>query len=404
MKIIYTHEEPPRSFSKSIFLAGPTPRSKEVKSWRPEALELLKAKGYEGVVFVPEERDGNFDRFDANYDYERTPAWEHRMMSMADIILFWIPRDLDTLPGFTTNVEFGLQAHLGKIIFGAPVEAPKNKYLEFVSKKFDIRCPAYYTLNGTINATLERIAEGALRNDGEREIPLHVWRLRSFQNWYQAQKNAGNRLDGARIDWIGRPHSEPKLTYIVALKANIYVAQENRNKINEFVIIRPDISSILVYHRNKNLTKTEIVLIKEFRSPASTLDGFIWELPSGSSNRLNDPLDNAVEEIYEEIGLRISKDRLTNHGSRQLAGTVLTHKAHLFSVEITDKELEWLKAQKGLPRGADYPKNPTGEQAYTEIMTLKELLTNGLVDWSNIGMILYVLGNSEMFDEKDFLY
>ena len=42
------------SLKKSIFLAGPTPRSKEVKSWRPEAIRLLKEKGFDGVVFVPE--------------------------------------------------------------------------------------------------------------------------------------------------------------------------------------------------------------------------------------------------------------------------------------------------------------------------------------------------------------
>lgn len=390
MKVIYTHEEPPRSYSKSIFLAGPTPRTKEVKSWRVEALRILEAKGYDGIVFVPEDRDGNFDKFEANYDYDKTPAWEHRMMDMTDIILFWIPRDLNILPAFTTNVEFGLQAHLGKIIFGAPAEAPKNKYLQFVAKKFSIY-PGYYTLEGTINSVLESISEGALRNDGEREIPLHIWRLRAFQNWYQAQKNAGNRLDGAKIEWIGRPHREPKAIYMVALKANIHVTKENRNKLNEFVLLRPDISSILLYHRNTDLIRTEVVLIKEFRSPASTTDGFIWELSSGSSYRLHDPLDNAVEEIYEEIGLRISKDRLSSHGSRQLAGTVLGHKAHLFSVEITDSELEWIKKQQGIPRGADYPDNPTGEQAYTEVVTLREIMAKELVDWANIGMIRTVL-------------
>ncbi|MBI2064573.1 MAG: nucleoside 2-deoxyribosyltransferase domain-containing protein [Candidatus Yanofskybacteria bacterium] len=126
MQIVYTHEEPPQSFSKSIFLAGPTPRAKEVKSWRPEALELLKTKGYDGVVFVPEDRDSNFDEFDTGYDYEKTPNWEHRMMDMADIVLFWVPRNLDTMPAFTTNVEFGLQAHLGKIVLGAPRRRKRN--------------------------------------------------------------------------------------------------------------------------------------------------------------------------------------------------------------------------------------------------------------------------------------
>lgn len=390
MKIIHTHEEPPKSYSKSIFLAGPTPRTKEVKSWRLEALRILEEKGYDGVVFVPEDRDGDFDRFDANYDYERTPTWEHRMMDMADIILFWVPRDLTTLPALTTNVEFGLQAHLGKIIFGAPVEAPKNKYLQFVAKKFDLY-PGYYTLEGTINSALESISEGALRNDGECEIPLLIWRLRAFQNWYQAQKNAGNRLDGAKIEWISKVRKNPKAIFAFAIRPNIHISSENRNKVNDPVVFRLDISSVILYKKHPNQLDSEVVIIKEFRSAASTKDGFVWELPGGSSPHITDPLTVAVEETKEEVGLEINPDRLEYVGSRQMAATLSSHKSHAYSVELTDNELEWLKTQKGIPHGSDYPDNPTGEQAYTEVLTLREIMAKELVDWPNIGMIRTVL-------------
>ena len=75
---------------------------------------------------------------------------------------------------------------------------------------------------------------------------------------------------------------------------------------------------------------------------------------------------------------------------RQLAGTILAHKAHLFSAELTDEELTWLETQKGIPHGADLD-NPTGERAYTEIKTLGEILSENLVDWSNVGMICEAL-------------
>lgn len=39
---------------KSIFLADPTPRDKNTKTWRTEACEKLKALGFDGVVYVPE--------------------------------------------------------------------------------------------------------------------------------------------------------------------------------------------------------------------------------------------------------------------------------------------------------------------------------------------------------------
>src|SRR6266511_3357557 len=40
----------------SLFLAGPTPRSADVPSWRPEALNLLRGLGFAGTVLVPERR------------------------------------------------------------------------------------------------------------------------------------------------------------------------------------------------------------------------------------------------------------------------------------------------------------------------------------------------------------
>ena len=97
MKVIYAREEIPRVFSKSIFLAGPSPRSKDVKSWRPEALKELKSLGYDGVVFIPESRDGSY------FDYDEQIMWEHDAIGSSDCVLFWIPRDLEVLPGFTTN-------------------------------------------------------------------------------------------------------------------------------------------------------------------------------------------------------------------------------------------------------------------------------------------------------------
>lgn len=55
MEVIYALEDMPDTFTKSIFLAGPTPRNKdEVESWRPDALKILEDKGFDGVVFIPE--------------------------------------------------------------------------------------------------------------------------------------------------------------------------------------------------------------------------------------------------------------------------------------------------------------------------------------------------------------
>src|SRR5271157_3487310 len=90
MKIIYTGEEMPETITKSIFLAGPTPRNqKEQESWRPEAIKYLKDKGFDGVVFAPEGRDGKF-----KMDYDDQIEWEEKHLNVADCIAFWVPRDL----------------------------------------------------------------------------------------------------------------------------------------------------------------------------------------------------------------------------------------------------------------------------------------------------------------------
>lgn len=388
MHIVYTNEKPPESYSKSIFLAGPTPRTPDIKSWRPEALAILESFDYDGVVFVPEFRPGCKGEF----KYPDIPVWEHKMLDKADCILFWIPRKIETLPAFTTNIEFGLYAHSGKVIVGAPVEAERMKYLWFMADKF--RMPRSYNLSKTIEKALEMIGDGALRNGGETDIPLHIWRTNSFQSWYSAQKSAGNRLDGAKIEWIFKVGPNKNIVFYWAIHANIHVVSENRNKINEIVLSRFDISSILLYYSDpnhySNILNTQIVLVKEFRSPARTEDGFIHELPGGSSVISTNPQEVMAEELKEEVGLTIDPARLKEHGSRQLAGTLSTHQGTLFSYQLNWNEIKWLHDHAHQPHGADLD-NPTGERTWIEIKTVEEILSDAKSDWTTIGMISLVL-------------
>lgn len=56
MEVIYARQPLPDRVEASIFLAGPTPRSRATRSWRPEALDMLRDLGFSGHVFVPEDR------------------------------------------------------------------------------------------------------------------------------------------------------------------------------------------------------------------------------------------------------------------------------------------------------------------------------------------------------------
>lgn len=63
MQIVYAQEKYPHelTLSKSIFIAGPTPRDESTKSWRPEAIKYLEDIGYDGTVYIPEARDELID-------------------------------------------------------------------------------------------------------------------------------------------------------------------------------------------------------------------------------------------------------------------------------------------------------------------------------------------------------
>jgi 8-oxo-dGTP pyrophosphatase MutT (NUDIX family) len=387
MRVTYTGQPYPNSLTKAIFLAGPTPRSKDVASWRPEALRLLEALGYDGDVFVPENAPGTEPRS----DYDDCIEWEDRGLNLADCIVFWVPRELKDMPAFTTNDEWGFWKKSGKVVFGAPDWAAKIRYQRHYAAKYLV--PTSDTLEGALKEALAMIGDGALRFGGERDIPLLLWRTASFQSWHQAQRRAGNRLDGAKVEWTFRVGKDKRAIYCWAVHAKVWVASEHRYKSNEVIIGRPDISSVLMYRKGPNWRgddETDIVLVREFRSPASTADGFIRELPGGSSFKPGlDPLEIASEEVREETGLVIAPGRISAHGSRQLMGTFSTHKAHLFSVELTDDEIEGLRKEQDKSHG-DSAEGETGERTYVEVCTLTEILNGHLVDWSTLGMILQV--------------
>ena len=126
MKIVHALQP----LQKSIFLAGPTPRDANTPSWRPDALLLLRLYHFDGTIFVPEADD-----WAAHDSYDEQIRWEWEALDQASVILFWIPRDIVSMPAFTTNVEFGLKIGQGRCLFGHPKDAPKCSYLDALAKR-----------------------------------------------------------------------------------------------------------------------------------------------------------------------------------------------------------------------------------------------------------------------------
>jgi hypothetical protein len=269
MEIIYTGEEMPESFTSSIFLAGPSrrPDQKEMESWRNDAIKILEDKGYDGVIFCPETRDGKFDK---DFDYDNQIEWEHKHLNIADCIVFWVPRDVSLdengklkLPAFTTNVEFGAWCDSGKVVFGSPpdLEKHKNKYLKYYADFYNV--PSGETLTATLDEAMEMLEDGEERTGGERFVPLFVWRTPAFQSWYKAQKKAGNTLNHAELLYTFRPRYK-SFVFLWILKVNVHVESEDRDKDNEFVLSRTDTSSVCLWYDvvGDSILDNSVVLIK----------------------------------------------------------------------------------------------------------------------------------------------
>lgn len=330
MQIVYAGEEMPEKITKSLFLAGPTPRNRqEVKSWRPDAIKILQDIGFDGTVFIPEPEDGNFKN-----SYDNQVDWEDKYLNIADCIIFWVPRDLTPdskgfpkMAAFITNIEWGAWADSGKVVFGCPEDAENVRYLKHYAEKYKV--PVGETLTETLQLAIDEVGDGAERSGGERYVPLFIWKTKSFQSWYQSQNKAGHRLDEARLLYNFRPGYKD-FVFLWILNVKMWVESQKHYHTNEFVLSRTDISAALLWYKTTPLESSEIVLIKEFRPPARTEDGFIRELPSGSSKEGADPKDTAAGEIFEETGFYVDAKRIKFHDDRQLAGTLSSH--HAFSI------------------------------------------------------------------------
>jgi hypothetical protein len=382
VKVVYARQPFPAVVERTLFLAGPTPRSPEVPSWRTRALELLA--DFDGHVFVPEDAGG-----EVRGEYHDQIAWELAALARADCILFWVPRRLDTMPAFTTNVEFGLFSGSGRAVFGAPPAAEKVRYLVELARRKGV--PVVDSLDEAVAEARRQVGTGARRSGGECCVPCPVWSSTAFQAWYGAQRAAGNELVSAEVRWLLRTGPRNDWLFLWALEVDMFIRAENRHKKNEVVLGRPDVSQVILLHSRPDPLDSEVVLVREFRSAARTPDGFVHETPGGSSFTGEvDPLKIAVEEVAEEVGLQLAPSRFLPIASRQLAATLLSHHAHAFLVELTGPELDRLRASPQEPRGAGH-----SEQTWLEIRSVRALLADATADWSTLGMIFScVVGRS----------
>lgn len=218
------------------------------------------------------------------------------------------------------------------------------------------------------------------REGGEVYVPAYIWETAQFQSWYKDLVKSGNRLEKANVLYHFTTPSGFVFSYM--MHVSIWVELENRFKSNEIIVSRRNVSNVIAY------TDDKIVLIKEFRSPVSNAEGFIYELPGGSSfDDAIDPLENARTEFFEEAGFYIEdKTRFSHVADRQLAATVVTHKANLYAIKLTNEEIEKIEELGRAKEENTLNIRDNDEHTYTVVINREDLFKLP-VDFSTIGMI-----------------
>lgn len=153
--IINFSDEPILNNNKTIFLAGPTLRNASfAESWRKYACEKLASLGYDGLVYVPEFKEGNMKP-----DLTEQASWERKGLLNSDIIIFYIPRKLPELPGFTTNIEFGMwiSKKPEACMFCAPINGEKLEYLRWLWREELPKEPIYEELDDILAAAVDKL-------------------------------------------------------------------------------------------------------------------------------------------------------------------------------------------------------------------------------------------------------
>ena len=407
MTVVFAGEPAPASFAKSLFLLGPTPRSASVLSWRPAALQLLESRGYDGVVFVPEARQGTWP------DYDAQMAWELASQRLSDVLLCWMPATEADLPGLTTRVECGSQATSGKLVFGAPADSYKTNYLSKLLPRYNV--PVVQSLEEVVDLAVQRLGAGAQREGAHRFVPLEIWQAAHFQDWLRSQNAAGHELvDVQSVEWVFRRKEGVReqgsgvrpcgpdsclptpvscgtrtFPFYIALHVSMAVAGENRVKANEAVIIRSSISTVAAWCPGASRDGDRFVLVKEYRTPVLNREGFVYELPGGSSLKpAADPVEAGLDELSKETGLRLPRDRCAIVARRQVAATIVANQCLLLSARLSADEMDRLASLEGTAHGEE----AETERTYLCVRTRQQIIEEGLVDFVTLGQISLIGG------------
>ena len=389
MKLVFSDEQLPTEVTKTIFLAGPSPRYYEgskilIDTWRHRAIDILALLGYDGHVFIPLPKFAFYPGTASKnaIDYLNQVEWEHNAMNRADVLFFYVDRKEDN-QGLTTNIEFGKYVNSGRMVYCRPHDALKVRYMDNMIIGMDK--PFFIDMKEGLKSCIDRIEGGVTRWGGECTVPAIIFKSDQFKDWYDNIKNAGNRLDGFEVKSIITFKNDSFL-FGFAAWVNVFITKENRHKSNEWIFSRTATSYVAAYYDNENGVR-QFVLTREFRSPANNMWGYVYELAGGSAvGEVVTPIENAMKELEEETGLVITDpSRYKLLGNKQTFATYLTMRMFAVGVGLTKEEFEQIKVR--VKNGTVLGENEE-ERITLHIATEQEIINGDYpCDWTTLGII-----------------
>ena len=140
---------PERKKEWYVFLAGPIQGAPD---WQFDMPDI------KNVVWLSPRRQTY-----VNFDYEEQTLWEQKMMSIADVILFWIPNQKEKVAGReyaqTTRTEFGEYLGRGKKVMIGIEDDKFSGYRYFVTKSKQYKTNVNNSLSELISELKEYISE-----------------------------------------------------------------------------------------------------------------------------------------------------------------------------------------------------------------------------------------------------
>jgi 8-oxo-dGTP pyrophosphatase MutT (NUDIX family) len=380
------HDPFPLGAPLVIFGAGPLPRNRECQSWHKDMDAFVQdavAGGRlpEGTVYVsPEPPEGCTGE-------QLADQWklEQYFLARADVVLFWMDRNMPNRPGLTTNWEAGERYRLPWAFMGGPVEGYQTTRNRYPLKRWEAlgRTWAF-----TMAAIVDQVSTWYARQQKESTfatlapvqdtpVPLSVRLSRDFGSWHRRIEQAGNLLKDFDVRWAYGVGPGERILFSWAAQVDIEVPSEQRNKTNEFVYSRREFSSIALFSRGP--AGVRILLAGEFRSPMGDI---YWGLPAGSSfSPTKTPQQIAAAELEEETGIAFPVENFKFAGSIPVAAVIAGTETSLWSIEVSDEDMDAVDAAT---QGKTFGVVEETERTYPRVFPL-----NGLppMDAVNLGLI-----------------